>query len=236
MLAPLRAGCSGHRLLIPAFMIASKITCDDTYSTDPVASSVGARLPSRRSTRWYVNCAPTLNGNLTSSPAHSGNSRPWFGAISSVQVPARLVTLFQLLPQERSPTRNRAIELLTPSAGRSSITPPRTLRQAPRSRHHPDLKLEDALLQLHTVFVYTSRIDLEVHGYVRYHRKNRSTLKSQASLTTDRRLVRVSEGKARSSSRSGDSVNSMAFVTRKHPKKTMQQKYETRRLFINKMN
>ena len=143
-------------------MIASKITCDDTYSTDPVASSVGARLPSRRSTRWYVNCAPTSNGNLMPSPAHSGNSRPWFGGISRVQVPAWLVTLFQLLPQERSPTRNRAIELPTPSAGRSSTTPPRTLRQAPRSRHHPDLKLEDTLLQLRTVFVYTSRPDLEV--------------------------------------------------------------------------
>ena len=111
-------------------MIASKITCDDTYSTDPVASSVGARLPSRRSTRWYVNCAPTSNGNLMSSPAHSGNSRPWFRASRSL-----LGSLHsQLLPPEgRSPTRNRVIELLTPSAGHSSTTPPRTLRQAPRS-------------------------------------------------------------------------------------------------------
>jgi hypothetical protein len=64
---PAAKGSSGHRLFISAFMLASKIICDDTYCiVGQVCSLFG------RSIRWSGRCAPNWSGSLTSILRHYG--------------------------------------------------------------------------------------------------------------------------------------------------------------------
>ena len=80
---------SGHRLFISAFMITSKVICDDTYRTNPGRSSLKTCSTSAKSTKWRARCVLTSNGSSLSTTSSSLTFRPWSSAISGALAPTR---------------------------------------------------------------------------------------------------------------------------------------------------
>jgi hypothetical protein len=123
---PSARGSSGHRLFISAFMISSKVMCDDTYSNNLGRLSLRVCSISAKSTKWRGKCAITWNGSSQQQTLCSPVSKPLSQKISenkgSPIRPTRLPLCPSAPPERKLPPRTVLSKNTHPHPAQSQVS------------------------------------------------------------------------------------------------------------------